>query len=199
VARGAVCTASPGARCAARVWEPASAQRRSPAPAPALLAHHSTPSPCPLQDGTAKMSKSSENDLSRINLTDDAATIANKIKRCKTDAAEGLLFDDPERPECCNLLQIYQICTGKTKVRPARRQAASPPAAWSRASRLPAGSRGGPGPQRASSAPAARQQRASSAPAARQQRASSAGCAPGRRGRRSGCRALLSLLRRAFC
>jgi tryptophanyl-tRNA synthetase len=63
------------------------------------------------------MSKSAENDLSRINLTDNAATIANKVKRCKTDAFDGLVFDNPERPECNNLLQIYQIASGRTKVR----------------------------------------------------------------------------------
>lgn len=68
-----------------------------------------------LQDGTAKMSKSAENDLSRINLTDSIDAIANKVKRCKTDAFEGLVFDDPQRPECNNLLTLYQLATGKTK------------------------------------------------------------------------------------
>src|SRR5690606_11339682 len=38
-----------------------------------------------LRDGTAKMSKSAESDMSRINLTDDADMIANKIKKAKTD------------------------------------------------------------------------------------------------------------------
>ena len=38
-----------------------------------------------LRDGTKKMSKSDESDLSRINLTDDADAIANKIRRAKTD------------------------------------------------------------------------------------------------------------------
>ncbi|HEV7602337.1 MAG TPA: tryptophan--tRNA ligase, partial [Bradyrhizobium sp.] len=38
-----------------------------------------------LRDGTKKMSKSDESDMSRINLTDDAQTIANKIRRAKTD------------------------------------------------------------------------------------------------------------------
>jgi hypothetical protein len=41
--------------------------------------------------------------------------IMNKIKRCKTDSFPGLEFDNPERPECNNLLSIYQIITGKTK------------------------------------------------------------------------------------
>jgi tryptophanyl-tRNA synthetase len=38
-----------------------------------------------LRDGTAKMSKSDPSDNSRINLTDDADTIAQKFKRAKTD------------------------------------------------------------------------------------------------------------------
>jgi hypothetical protein len=71
----------------------------------------------PVQDGTAKMSKSAENDASRINLTDDAAAIASKIKRCKTDAAEGLEFGNPDRPEASNLLTLYMLSTGKSKVR----------------------------------------------------------------------------------
>lgn len=62
-----------------------------------------------LRDGTVKMSKSDPSDMSRINLTDDAATIINKIKKAKTDP-EPL----PEqsmglkgRPEAENLVGIY--------------------------------------------------------------------------------------------
>lgn len=68
-----------------------------------------------LEDGTSKMSKSAENDTSRINLTDPPNLIRKKIKRCKTDSVVGLQFDDPERPECHNLLSIYQLIAGKTK------------------------------------------------------------------------------------
>ena len=68
-----------------------------------------------LHDGTAKMSKSAENDASRINLTDDAAAIASKVKRCKTDAVDGLEFGNPDRPEANNLLTLYQLATGLTK------------------------------------------------------------------------------------
>jgi len=62
-----------------------------------------------LRDGTKKMSKSDESDNSRINLTDDAATIADKIRRAKTDplplpASKEELKD---RPEAENLLNIY--------------------------------------------------------------------------------------------
>jgi len=60
-----------------------------------------------LSDGTNKMSKSDENDASRINVLDDAKTIRDKIKRAKTDAFVGLEWDNPERPEATNLLNIY--------------------------------------------------------------------------------------------
>ncbi|MFS7943675.1 putative tryptophan--tRNA ligase [Helianthus anomalus] len=68
-----------------------------------------------LTDGLSKMSKSATSDLSRINLLDSKDVIANKIKRCKTDSFPGLEFDNPDRPECNNLLSIYQIITNKTK------------------------------------------------------------------------------------
>ncbi|EKU20762.1 tryptophanyl-tRNA synthetase, partial [Nannochloropsis gaditana CCMP526] len=71
-----------------------------------------------LLDGTSKMSKSAENDGSRINLLDSPDTIRAKIKRCKTDASLGLEWDNPARPECTNLLNIYLAVTegaGATK------------------------------------------------------------------------------------
>jgi tryptophanyl-tRNA synthetase len=68
-----------------------------------------------LTDGTRKMSKSDPSELSRINLLDTPEQIANKIKRCKTDPVRGLTFDDPERPECHNLLTLYLLLSGKTK------------------------------------------------------------------------------------
>ncbi|KAF5202327.1 Tryptophan--trna ligase [Thalictrum thalictroides] len=68
-----------------------------------------------LTDGLSKMSKSAPSEQSRINLLDPKDVIVNKIKRCKTDSFPGLEFDNPERPECNNLLSVYQIITGKTK------------------------------------------------------------------------------------
>jgi tryptophanyl-tRNA synthetase len=68
-----------------------------------------------LTDGTKKMSKSDPSELSRINLLDSPDQIANKIKRCKTDPVRGLTFDDPERPECNNLLTLYMLLSGKAK------------------------------------------------------------------------------------
>ena len=68
-----------------------------------------------LTDGTKKMSKSDPSELSRIELLDPADAIQRKIKKCKTDPVKGLVFDDPERPECHNLLTLYQILGNKTK------------------------------------------------------------------------------------
>ncbi|XP_038897944.1 tryptophan--tRNA ligase, chloroplastic/mitochondrial isoform X2 [Benincasa hispida] len=51
-----------------------------------------------------------------MSLTDGLSkVIVNKIKRCKTDSFPGLEFDNPERPECNNLLTIYQLVSGKAK------------------------------------------------------------------------------------
>lgn len=68
-----------------------------------------------LTDGTKKMSKSDPSELSRIELLDPADAIKRKIKKCKTDPVKGLTFDDSERPECHNLLTLYQILSNKTK------------------------------------------------------------------------------------
>ncbi|KAL3903215.1 MAG: hypothetical protein SGILL_010528, partial [Bacillariaceae sp.] len=60
-----------------------------------------------LQDGSSKMSKSDQNDASRINVLDPPEKIRDKIKKCKTDALEGIEWDNPDRPEATNLLNIY--------------------------------------------------------------------------------------------
>jgi tryptophanyl-tRNA synthetase len=62
-----------------------------------------------LRDGTKKMSKSDPSDKSRINMIDDADTIALKIRKSKTDP--DLMPETPEgfegRPEAANLMGIY--------------------------------------------------------------------------------------------
>ncbi|MGK7945411.1 MAG: tryptophan--tRNA ligase [Microcystaceae cyanobacterium] len=68
-----------------------------------------------LSDGTSKMSKSDPSELSRINLLDSPDEIKRKFKKCKTDSVKGLEFDNPERPECNNLLGLYVLLSGKTK------------------------------------------------------------------------------------
>jgi len=62
-----------------------------------------------LRDGTKKMSKSDPSDMSRINLSDDADTIAGKIRRARTDPEPlpGDLAGLAERPEARNLVNIY--------------------------------------------------------------------------------------------
>jgi tryptophanyl-tRNA synthetase len=67
-----------------------------------------------LRDGTKKMSKSELSDMSRINLSDDADAIANKLKKATTDSAplpegvEGLAG----RAEVENLVGIYAALSG---------------------------------------------------------------------------------------
>ena len=60
-----------------------------------------------LTDGTKKMSKSDPSDYSRITLTDDADTIANKIKKAQTDSEPSLTYDETNRPSVANLLTLY--------------------------------------------------------------------------------------------
>jgi tryptophanyl-tRNA synthetase len=78
-------------------------------PLPEPLTQGPAPRVMSLRDGTKKMSKSEPSDMSRINLTDDADMIANKIRKAKTDPeplpseAKGLAG----RPEAENLVTIY--------------------------------------------------------------------------------------------
>ena len=70
-----------------------------------------------LRDGTAKMSKSDPSDYSRINLTDDADTIALKFRKAKTDP-HPLPESETElagRPEADNLISIYAAFVDKPK------------------------------------------------------------------------------------
>jgi tryptophanyl-tRNA synthetase len=69
------------------------------------------------RDGTKKMSKSDPSDLSRINLTDDAETIARKIQKAKTDP-DALPSEEAGlagRPEADNLIGIYAALSGQAK------------------------------------------------------------------------------------
>jgi tryptophanyl-tRNA synthetase len=70
-----------------------------------------------LRDGSKKMSKSDASDYARINMTDDADAIAQKLRKAKTDpeplpeTSEGL----EGRPEAANLIGIYAALSDKTK------------------------------------------------------------------------------------
>ena len=69
-----------------------------------------------LRDGTKKMSKSGESDMERINMLDDADTIAKKFKKARTDpeplpeALDGL----KDRPEAKNLVDIFAALSDRT-------------------------------------------------------------------------------------
>ncbi|MGC2086074.1 MAG: tryptophan--tRNA ligase, partial [Bradyrhizobium sp.] len=70
-----------------------------------------------LRDGTKKMSKSDASDYSRINLTDDADTIAQKVRKAKTDP-EPLPSEEKgleARPEADNLVGIYAALSNRSK------------------------------------------------------------------------------------
>jgi tryptophanyl-tRNA synthetase len=82
-----------------------------------------------LRNGTKKMSKSGESDMERINMTDDATTIARKLQKARTDAAplpetvEGL----EGRAEAKNLVDIYAALAD---ISPAEVLARHPGAGW---------------------------------------------------------------------
>ena len=69
-----------------------------------------------LRDGSKKMSKSDPSDMSRINMTDEADAIAQKIRKARTDpdplpdSYEGLA----ERPEARNLVNIMAALSEKS-------------------------------------------------------------------------------------
>ncbi|MDH7797969.1 MULTISPECIES: tryptophan--tRNA ligase [unclassified Beijerinckia] len=70
-----------------------------------------------LRDGSKKMSKSDASDYSRINLTDNADTIAQKVRRAKTDPEP--LPSEPKgletRPEADNLVGIFAALSDSNK------------------------------------------------------------------------------------
>ena len=70
-----------------------------------------------LRDGTKKMSKSDASDYSRINMTDDADTVALKIRRAKTDPEPlpDTIVALEKRPEADNLIAIYAALAGQSR------------------------------------------------------------------------------------
>ncbi|WP_281995207.1 tryptophan--tRNA ligase [Ruegeria faecimaris] len=69
-----------------------------------------------LRDGSKKMSKSDPSDMTRINMTDDAETIAKKIRKAKTDpdALPSEVDGLDNRPEARNLVNIYAALSDQT-------------------------------------------------------------------------------------
>ncbi len=70
-----------------------------------------------LRNGQNKMSKSDPSDMSRITMTDDADTIAKKIRKAKTDPDALPSQEDglQDRPEAANLVGIYAALKGVSK------------------------------------------------------------------------------------
>ena len=69
-----------------------------------------------LRDGTKKMSKSDPSDMSRINLSDDADTIAQKFRKARTDPEPLPESYDAlkDRPEARNLIDIYAALSARS-------------------------------------------------------------------------------------
>lgn len=67
-----------------------------------------------LDDPTSKMSKSAENEFSRISLLDTDAKIKKAIMRATTDSEAVVRFDIENKPGVSNLLSIYSAFSGKT-------------------------------------------------------------------------------------
>lgn len=67
-----------------------------------------------LDDPEAKMSKSAENEHSRISLLDEDSKIKKSIMRATTDSDGEIRFDPENKPGVSNLLNIYSALSGKT-------------------------------------------------------------------------------------
>jgi tryptophanyl-tRNA synthetase len=65
-----------------------------------------------LQDPTSKMSKSAATDAGLINLLDDPALSAKKIRSAVTDSEREIRYDTEAKPGVSNLLSIHSAVTG---------------------------------------------------------------------------------------
>jgi tryptophanyl-tRNA synthetase len=67
-----------------------------------------------LQDPTAKMSKSASSPSGIIELLDDPARSAKKIRSAVTDPGREVRFDPQDKPGVSNLLTIFSALTGRS-------------------------------------------------------------------------------------
>ena len=67
-----------------------------------------------LQDPTAKMSKSSSTGNGLVDLLEDPAKAAKKIKSAVTDTGREIIFDQANKPGVSNLLTIFSALTGRS-------------------------------------------------------------------------------------
>jgi tryptophanyl-tRNA synthetase len=69
---------------------------------------------CDLQDPTAKMSKSTSSPNGVVDLLEDPARAAKKIRSAVTDTGREVVFDQENKPGVSNLLTIYAAFTGRS-------------------------------------------------------------------------------------
>jgi tryptophanyl-tRNA synthetase len=81
-------------------------------PAPYII--HGTAKITDLQEPTAKMSKSASSPAGIVELLDDPAKSAKKIKSAVTDTGREIMFDPVAKPGISNLLTIYSALSGAT-------------------------------------------------------------------------------------
>ena len=67
-----------------------------------------------LRNPLQKMSKSDNQELSCIYLSDDPDTINKKVRRAVTDCQSAVTYEPKERPGVSNLVSIYSTVTGLT-------------------------------------------------------------------------------------
>jgi tryptophanyl-tRNA synthetase len=67
-----------------------------------------------LQDPTAKMSKSSSSPTGLLEIMEDPARSAKKIKSAVTDTGREIVYSPTDKPGVSNLLTIYSALTGRT-------------------------------------------------------------------------------------
>ena len=65
-----------------------------------------------LRNPLKKMSKSDNQDMTRVNLTDSADEIRNKIRKAVTDSTGRVTFDPKERPGVSNLVSMFSAVSG---------------------------------------------------------------------------------------
>ena len=79
---------------------------------PAVLIQEATAKIYDLADPTAKMSKSAGSDAGLINLLDDPAVSAKRIRSAVTDSEREVRYDPDAKPGVSNLLTIQSAVTG---------------------------------------------------------------------------------------
>ncbi|XP_019851391.1 PREDICTED: tryptophan--tRNA ligase, mitochondrial-like isoform X2 [Amphimedon queenslandica] len=67
-----------------------------------------------LRNPLQKMSKSDNQEMARIDITDTPDQVHNKIRKAVTDCTSAVTFEPEERPGVSNLVSMYSALSGKT-------------------------------------------------------------------------------------